>query len=67
MLRSLREDAESFVGEPINEAVITVPAYFNDRQRRAIPRAVELAGLKVDHLLRCVVLPCHSPLLPSAK
>lgn len=67
MLRSLREDAESFVGEPINEAVITVPAYFNDRQRRAIPRAVELAGLKVDHLLRCVVLPCHSPLLPSVK
>jgi len=51
VLRSLREDAESFVGEPINEAVITVPAYFNDRQRRATRRAGELAGLKVERLI----------------
>ena len=51
VLRSLKEDAEAFLGEPVTEAVITVPAYFNDRQRKATRRAGELAGLKVERLV----------------
>jgi len=51
VLRSLREDAEAYLGEPVREAVITVPAYFNDKQRRATRRAGELAGLKVERLV----------------
>jgi molecular chaperone HscC len=51
VLRSLREDAEAFLGQPVREAVITVPAYFNDKQRRATRRAGELAGLKVERLV----------------
>ena len=35
MLRALKADAEAFLGEPVTEAVITVPAYFNDTQRKA--------------------------------
>lgn len=51
VLRSLKADAEAFLGEPVTEAVITVPAYFNDRQRKATRRAGQLAGLKVDRLI----------------
>jgi molecular chaperone HscC len=51
VLRSLKEDAEAFLGEPVTEAVITVPAYFNDKQRKATHRAGELAGLKVERLI----------------
>ena len=51
VLRSLKADAEVFLGEPVTEAVITVPAYFNDKQRQATRRAGELAGLKVERLL----------------
>ena len=51
VLRSLREDAEVFLGEAVTEAVITVPAYFNDRQRKATRRAGELAGLRVEQLM----------------
>ncbi len=51
VLRSLKEDAEAFLGEPVTEAVITVPAYFNDKQRKATQRAGELAGLKVERLI----------------
>jgi molecular chaperone HscC len=51
VLRSLKADAEAFLGETVTEAVITVPAYFNDRQRKATRRAGELAGLKVERLL----------------
>ncbi|MFT4076030.1 MAG: molecular chaperone HscC [Asticcacaulis sp.] len=51
VLRSLKADAEAFLGEPVTEAVITVPAYFNDKQRKATKRAGELAGLKVERLL----------------
>ena len=45
VLRSLKEDAEAFLGEEIEEAVISVPAYFNDMRRKATKRAGELAGL----------------------
>ncbi|QMW23748.1 Hsp70 family protein [Sandaracinobacteroides saxicola] len=51
VLRSLKEDAEAFLGEAVTEAVITVPAYFNDRQRKATKRAGELAGLSVERLI----------------
>jgi len=51
VLRSLKQDAEAHLGEPVTEAVITVPAYFNDKQRKATRRAGELAGLKVERLL----------------
>lgn len=51
VLRSLKADAEAMLGEPIVEAVITVPAYFSDAQRKATRAAGELAGLKVERLL----------------
>ncbi len=51
VLRSLKADAEAFLGEAVTEAVITVPAYFSDAQRKATRVAGELAGLKVERLL----------------
>jgi molecular chaperone HscC len=51
VLRALKQDAETFIGEPVTEAVITVPAYFNDKQRKATRRAGELAGFKVERLV----------------
>ena len=51
VLRALRADAEAFLGEPIEEAVISVPAYFNEPQRRATKIAGQLAGLKVERLI----------------
>ena len=51
VLRSLKEDAEHFLGEPVTEAVISVPAYFNDARRKATKRAGELAGLKVERII----------------
>ena len=51
VLRSLKADAEKFLGETVTDAVITVPAYFNDKQRQATRRAGQLAGLKVERLL----------------
>lgn len=51
ILRALKRGAEAHTGCPVHEAVITVPAYFNDAQRRATLRAGELAGLHVPRLL----------------
>ncbi len=51
VLRSLKADAEAMLGEAVDEAVITVPAYFNDAQRKATKAAGELAGLRVARLL----------------
>lgn len=51
ILRSLKEDAEAYLGETITQAVISVPAYFNDVQRKATKLAGELAGLNVDRLI----------------
>lgn len=51
VLRSLREDAESFLGEPVEEAVVSVPAYFAEAQRSATKRAAALAGLRVERLV----------------
>ncbi|MEE1342591.1 MAG: molecular chaperone HscC [Lachnospiraceae bacterium] len=51
ILRALKEDAESFLGEPVEEAVISVPAYFNDARRKATKRAGEMAGFKVERII----------------
>lgn len=51
VLRSLKEDAEQFLGEEVTEAVISVPAYFDDKRRKATKRAGELAGLKVERMI----------------
>ena len=51
VVRSLKEDAERYLGEPVAQAVISVPAYFNDLQRQATRDAAELAGLTVSRLI----------------
>lgn len=51
ILRALRADAEAHLGAPLTEAVISVPAYFNDHQRKATLDAGRLAGLKVERLV----------------
>ena len=51
VLRSLKEDAEAYLGEPVTEAVISVPAYFDDKRRKATKRAGELAGFKVERII----------------
>ena len=51
ILRKLKEAAERELGTPVNKAVITVPAYFNDSQRQATREAGELAGLEVVRIL----------------
>lgn len=51
LLRSLKEDAEVYLGEKVTEAIISVPAYFNDLQRKATKKAGELAGLKVHRII----------------
>ncbi len=51
ILQKLKTDAEAYLGEKITEAVITVPAYFNDAQRTATKNAGEIAGLKVLRII----------------
>jgi molecular chaperone HscC len=51
VLKALKEDAEAYLNEPVTEAVISVPAYFNDDRRKATKRAGELAGLKVERII----------------
>ncbi|MDE5984044.1 MAG: molecular chaperone HscC [Eubacterium sp.] len=51
ILRQLKEDAELYLGEPVEEAVISVPAYFDDNGRSATKLAGELAGLKVERII----------------
>ncbi len=51
VLRALKEDVEAALGHPVTEAIVTVPAYFSDAQRKATKTAGQLAGLKVDRLL----------------
>ena len=51
VLRQVKQDAEEFLQEPVEEAVISVPAYFNDNQRCATKLAAQLAGLKVSRLI----------------
>ncbi|MFO7263146.1 MAG: molecular chaperone DnaK [Bacillaceae bacterium G1] len=51
ILQKLKADAESFLGEPVTQAVITVPAYFNDAQRQATKDAGRIAGLEVLRII----------------
>ena len=51
ILRKLRKDAENYLGEPVTDAVITVPAYFNDIQRQATKDAGRIAGLNVQRII----------------
>lgn len=51
VLKSLKEDAESYLGEAVTEAVISVPAYFDDKRRKATKLAGELAGFKVERII----------------
>jgi molecular chaperone DnaK len=51
VLQKLKRDAEAYLGEPVSEAVITVPAYFNDAQRQATKEAGEIAGLTVLRII----------------
>ena len=51
ILRALKEDAEAYLGHPVTEAIITVPAYFSEAQRKATKTAGRLAGLNVERLL----------------
>jgi molecular chaperone DnaK len=49
ILQKMKESAESYLGEKVTEAVITVPAYFNDAQRQATRDAGKIAGLEIAH------------------
>ena len=63
VLRKLKEDAERYLGEPVEEAIISVPAYFNDMARNATKRAGMLAGLKVERIINepsAAALACQS-------
>ena len=51
ILRKLKKDAENYLGETVNDAVITVPAYFNDAQRQATKDAGRIAGLNVHRII----------------
>lgn len=51
VLKNLKQDAEKFLGEEVEEAVISVPAYFNQHQRKATVNAAKYAGLKVERLV----------------
>ncbi len=51
ILQKLKTDAEAYLGEPVNDAVITVPAYFNNAQREATKDAGKIAGLNVVRII----------------
>lgn len=51
ILQKIKRDSEAFLGEPVDRAVITVPAYFNDNQRQATKDAGEIAGLQVVRII----------------
>jgi len=51
ILMKLKKDAESYLGESVDQAVITVPAYFDDSQRQATKQAGEIAGFKVERII----------------
>ena len=51
ILAKMKADAEAYLGEPVTQAVITVPAYFNDAQRNATKDAGKIAGLEVLRII----------------
>ena len=51
ILSKLKKDAEAYLGQEVKEAVVTVPAYFNDSQRQATKDAGRVAGLKIKRIV----------------
>lgn len=51
LLQKIKRDAEAYLGEPVKQAVVTVPAYFNDNQRNATKDAARIAGLEIVRLV----------------
>ena len=56
ILQKIKRDAEAFLGDTVDEAVITAPAYFNDNQRQATKDAGEIAGLEVVRIINELLL-----------
>ena len=71
ILKSLKEDAEAYLKESVEEAIISVPAYFNDIARKATRKAGQLAGLRVERIINepsAAALACqHSRMQKDAK
>ncbi len=67
LLQKIKQDAEAFLGEPVQKAVITVPAYFNDNQRQATKDAGEIAGLEVVRLVNEPTAACLAYGLDKTK
>ncbi len=65
VLRKMKKTAEEYLGETVTEAVITVPAYFNDSQRQATKDAGKIAGLTVKRIINepCFLAAVYSTLL----
>lgn len=64
VLQKLKADAESYLGEAVTEAVITVPAYFSDAQRQATKDAGKIAGLDVKRIINePTAQPLHTVLI----
>lgn len=67
ILKKLKQDAEAYLGQTIESAVITVPAYFNDRQRQATKHAGALAGLDADRIINEPTAACLAYGLQAAE
>ncbi len=67
ILQKIRQDSEAFLNSPITEAVVTVPAYFNDNQRQATKDAGEIAGLKVLRIINEPTAACLAYGLDKAE
>jgi len=67
ILSKIKRDAEAFLGEPVNQAIITVPAYFNDNQRTATKDAGQIAGLEVLRLINEPTAACLAYGLDKVK
>lgn len=67
ILQKLKRDAHAYLDQPIENAVITVPAYFNDRQRQATKHAGALAGLDVDRIINEPTAACLAYGLQTAQ
>ena len=76
VLAKMKADAEKYLGETVTDAVITVPAYFNDAQRQATKDAGKIAGLNVKRIVNCCsglwpgqagLRPAHPGLRPGRR
>ena len=67
ILRKMKKTAEDYLGEPVTEAVITVPAYFNDSQRQATKDAGRIAGLEVKRIINEPTAASSKSLMSMAK